>query len=135
MTLRAVIVGAVESTAVAIRAFEGSGWDLALVVTLPPEKSARHSDYVDLQSDAEAVGARIFHTAQTNHPDTIAAIREARPDYIFVVGWSQICGPEFLNLTPGKVIGYHPAALPPFRGRSCSTRKSVQAPCSKWPTA
>lgn len=118
MTLRAVIVGAVESTAVAIRAFDGSGWDLSLVVTLPPEKSARHSDYVDLQADAENVGARLFHTTQTNHADTIAAVRAAQPDYIFVVGWSQICGPEFLAITPGKVIGYHPAALPRLRGRA-----------------
>lgn len=118
MTLRAVIVGAVESTAVAIRAFAGSDWDLSLVVTLPPEKSARHSDYVDLQGDAEKAGAAIFHTTQTNHPDTIAAIRNVRPDYIFVVGWSQICGPDFLAIAPGKVIGYHPAALPRLRGRA-----------------
>lgn len=118
MKLRAVIVGAVESTAVAIRAFEGSDWELSLVVTLPPEKSARHSDFVDLRDDAEKAGAAIFHTAQTNHPDTIAAIRNAKPDYIFVVGWSQICGPEFLGIIPDKVIGYHPAALPRLRGRA-----------------
>ena len=118
MTLRAVIVGAVESTAVAIRAFAGSGWDLSLVVTLPPEKSARHSDYVDLQADAEKIGAELFHTTQTNHPETIAAVRAAQPDYIFVIGWSQICGPEFLAITPEKIIGYHPAALPRLRGRA-----------------
>jgi len=118
MTLRAAIIGAVESTAVAIRAFAGSDWNLALVVTLPPEKSGRHSDYVDLQSEATKVGAPVFHTSQTNSPLTLAAIREAKPDFIFVVGWSQICGPDFLSVTPGRVIGYHPAALPRLRGRA-----------------
>lgn len=118
MTMRAVIVGAVESTSVAIKAFARSHWELALVITLPQDKSGRHSDYVDLQDDAAAAGAQIFRTSQTNHPDTLAAIREAKPDYIFVIGWSQICGPEFLQLTPGRVIGYHPAALPRLRGRA-----------------
>jgi methionyl-tRNA formyltransferase len=118
MTMRAVLVGAVESTAVAIRAFARSDWELTLVVTLPPDKSGRHSDYVDLTADAKAAEAEILHTAQTNHPDTLAAIRATRPDYIFVIGWSQICGPDFLDIVPGKVIGYHPAALPRLRGRA-----------------
>lgn len=118
MTMRAVIVGAVESTAVAIQAFVRSDWALSLVVTLSPEKSERHADYVDLTAHAKSAGAQIFHTTQTNHPDTIAAIRAVKPDYIFVIGWSQICKPEFLNITPGKVIGYHPAALPRLRGRA-----------------
>lgn len=115
---RAVIVGAVESTAVAIRALRRAGWKLPLVVTLPKDKSGRHSDFVDLTADAEAAGAQIFCTTQTNASETIAAIKAAMPDYIFVVGWSQICGPEFLNVAPGKVIGYHPAALPRLRGRA-----------------
>jgi methionyl-tRNA formyltransferase len=115
MTMRAVIVGAVESTAIAIRAFAHPEWELALVITLPTDKSSRHSDFVDLAEDA---GADIYRTNQTNHADTIAAIRAAKPDYIFVIGWSQICGPEFLDITPGKVIGYHPAALPRLRGRA-----------------
>lgn len=118
MTKRAVIVGAVESTAIAVAAFARSDWDLALVVTLPVDKSARHSDYVDLQQAADSAGAQIHRTTQTNHPDTLAAIAAAKPDYIFVIGWSQICGPEFIALAPGKVIGYHPAALPRLRGRA-----------------
>jgi methionyl-tRNA formyltransferase len=116
--MRAVLVGAVESTAVAVKAFARSDWDLSLIVTLPPEKSGRHSDFVDLTADAASAGAEIFTTAQTNHPDTLAKISAAKPDFIFVIGWSQICGPEFLNIVPGKVIGYHPAALPRLRGRA-----------------
>lgn len=116
--MRAVIVGAVESTEIAIAAFARSDWELALVVTLPMDKSARHSDYVDLQQAAGKAGAKVHRTTQTNHADTLAAIAAAKPDYIFVIGWSQICGPDFLNLVPGKVIGYHPAALPRLRGRA-----------------
>jgi len=118
VTKRAVLVGAVGSTAVAIRAFARSDWELSLCVTLPPEKAARHSDYVDLFDEARMAGAEVFFTSATNEPDTLAAIRAARPDCIFVIGWSQICGPDFLAIAPGGVIGYHPAALPRLRGRA-----------------
>lgn len=116
---RAVVVGAVGSTEVVMDAFaEAQDWEVALVVTLPLELSSRHSDFVDLGPQAEALGAEILRTGKTNDHETLAAIREARPDYIFVVGWSQLCGSDFLGIRPGKVIGYHPAALPRLRGRA-----------------
>lgn len=117
--MRAVVVGAVGSTEVVLNAFaEAEDWDVALVVTLPLELKERHSDFVDLGPQAEALGAAVLRAAKTNVPETLDAIREARPDYIFVVGWSQLCGPDFLAIRPGKVIGYHPAALPRLRGRA-----------------
>lgn len=115
---RAVVVGAVESTRVAIEAFHGSGWELGLVVTLPNEAAGRHSDFVDVGEAAAGVGAQVHRTRQVNNAETLAAMREAAPDHIFVVGWSQICGPEFLGILPGKVIGYHPAPIPRLRGRA-----------------
>lgn len=116
---RAVVVGAVGSTEVVLDAFaEAQGWEVALVVTLPLDLSSRHSDFVDLGPQAEALGSEVLRTGKTNDPDTLDAIREARPDYIFVVGWSQLCGSDFLAIRPGKVIGYHPAALPRLRGRA-----------------
>src|SRR3546814_7956697 len=45
------------------------------------------------------------------------AIRAADADYVFVIGWSQICGREFQAAAHGQVIGYHPAPLPRLRGR------------------
>lgn len=116
--MRAVIVGAVESTQVAIEAFTRSDWCLALVVTLPPEASGRHSDFVDLADSAVRAGARLHYTRQVNDAETIRAIADARPDYIFVVGWSQICGPDFRAIAPDRTIGYHPAPIPRLRGRA-----------------
>lgn len=116
--MTAVIIGAVESTQVAIAAFARSDWKLALVVTLPPEAHSRHSDYVDLGPAAAQAGAALHHTRQVNNAETIAAIRAAKADFIFVIGWSQICGPEFCAIAPGRTIGYHPAAIPRLRGRA-----------------
>lgn len=116
--LRGVVIGAVESTRVAIEAFSRSDWDLALVVTLPQEASGRHSDYVDLAPAANRAGAQLLQTRQVNNAETIRAVRAACPDFIFVVGWSQICGVEFCTIAPGRMIGYHPAAIPRLRGRA-----------------
>jgi methionyl-tRNA formyltransferase len=97
---------------------QADGWEVPIIVTLPHELYGRHSDLVELAPYGERLGAKLYRTGKTNDPDTLAAIDAADPDYIFVVGWSQLCSTEFLALRRGKVIGYHPAALPRLRGRA-----------------
>lgn len=117
--MRAAVIGAVGSTAVLLEELAAAeNWEVPIVVTLPSELHSRHSDIVDLAAHAKQLGAKLFPTGKTNDPGTLAAIDDAGPDYIFVVGWSQLCSSEFLALRPGKVIGYHPAALPRLRGRA-----------------
>lgn len=117
--MRAVVVGAVGSTEVVLDAFaDAQGWDVPLVVTLPLDLQGRHSDFVDLGPQTEQLGGKVLRTSKTNAPETLQAIEDANPDYIFVVGWSQLCKAEFLGIRPRKVIGYHPAALPRLRGRA-----------------
>ena len=117
--LRAVIVGAVGSTEVLIAELaRAANWNVPLVVTLPPHLHKRHSDIVDLAPHAESIGAALFTAARANDPATLDAVRGARPDYVFVVGWSQIVGPEFLRIAARGNIGYHPAPLPRLRGRA-----------------
>jgi len=89
-----------------------------IVATLARDLAKRHSDFADLAPLAKEQGVKIARVRNINDRDAIEAIRGAKPDYIFVIGWSQICGPEFMKLAPGKVIGYHPAPLPRMRGRA-----------------
>src|SRR5690606_4191094 len=113
---RVVMVGAVTSTEVAANGvIEAPDWQLSALATLPPQQSRRHSDYVDLSSLCEDAGTRLIHATQINDEDVIAQIREAEPDLVLVIGWSQICRREFLGILPGRVLGYHPAALPRLR--------------------
>jgi methionyl-tRNA formyltransferase len=117
--MKAILVGAVESSRVALKCLADSAqWDLAAVFTLPPELAQRHSDFVDLYKDAAGAGTRIKHAADINAEESLREIHDISPDYIFVIGWSQICGERF-RATAGKgVIGYHPAPLPRLRGRA-----------------
>ena len=116
--MRTVLIGAVESTRAALRtAARAPGCEVSAVITLPVELAARHADYVDLAADARAAGARLLRFADCNAPEALDAIRAVAPDYVLVIGWSQICKPSLLATAPGRFIGYHPAALPRLRGR------------------
>ncbi len=56
--MRAVLIGAVESTRIALRCLaEAPEWDLAGVVTLPLALADRHSDFVTLSPMRRRPGA------------------------------------------------------------------------------
>lgn len=117
--MKAIVVGAVESTRVTLKALAANPcWEVCAVVTLPASLAARHSDFVDLSADAAECGARLIAAPNSNSADVIEAVAAIRADYAFVIGWSQICKPEFRNAAGGRVIGYHPALLPRLRGRA-----------------
>ncbi len=116
--MKIALVGAVEGSLWALRAMIAEGFPPAVVATLSDDLSGRHSDFVDLEPLARDHDVPVVRVRNVNEPETIEAISAASPDYIFIIGWSQICGPEFMQIAPGQVIGYHPAALPRMRGRA-----------------
>lgn len=115
---RSVFVGAVDGSRAGLLALIHAGCAPSLVVTLPPQKSDRHSDFADLTSIARIHGLPVHHTSSINSPETIAAIRRHDPDLTLVVGWSQICRQEFRSIARDATIGFHPAPLPKLRGRA-----------------
>lgn len=117
--MRIALVGAVDSTECAMRAILASNFcELTLVATLETDLSKRHSDFFDLAPLAQKHDVEMLHVRNINDDHAIKTMQAAKPDYIFVIGWSQICRDEFLSICPGKIIGYHPAPLPRMRGRA-----------------
>jgi methionyl-tRNA formyltransferase len=116
--LRIVFVGAVEGSRIALDALLGADAAPALVVTLPPERSAAHSDFADLTTPAARAGVPVHHAGNVNDRETIEAIRAVEPDLCLVIGWSQICKRELLSIPRLGSIGFHPAPLPRMRGRA-----------------
>jgi methionyl-tRNA formyltransferase len=95
-----------------------AGADVVAVVTLPGPVEPDRSGQCSFDEIAAELGARLIETADVNSPETIAALREAAPDLIFVVGWSQLVLDEFIRLPPQGVFGMHPTLLPRHRGRA-----------------
>jgi len=114
--MRAVLIGAVESTKVTLEVMIEFGVK-PLVVTLPLAYSYRHSDFVDLREICKKNNLEILETININSKDTVKYIRNYDPEYIFVIGWSQIIKKELLEIPERGAIGYHPAPLPKNRGR------------------
>lgn len=116
--MRTVLIGAVESSATTLRVLTELGHPPALVATLDPETGrARHSDYVDLGPLA-GPDSEVVRIAKVNDPAFIGRVRDLSPDFVFVIGWSQIVGPELRAAAGNCAIGFHPTALPKHRGRA-----------------
>lgn len=115
---RVVLIGAVDSTRVAFEALVAAKFALDLVITLPVERSAMHSDFVDLAPLAQRHGIELIATANANGDAVVDRVRALRPDFIFVIGWSRLVGEALCACATKGVLGYHPAPLPQGRGRS-----------------
>ncbi len=117
-TLKTVLIGAVESTETALKCLAERGTPPAALVTLPLGKAFRHSDFVDLRPLAQQHGVEVIEAANVNKPDILEQLREIAPDYILVIGWSQILKEELFAAAKEDLIGYHPAVIPENRGRA-----------------
>jgi methionyl-tRNA formyltransferase len=115
---KVVLVGAVSSTMVALEQLIEQGMAPQLIITVPQDMAHINSDHVDLSHAAVEQGIELVRTLDVGNPECLKLVAEVDPDYIFVIGWSRLCSPEFLGLARAGVIGYHPTALPRMRGRS-----------------
>ncbi|MBK7292797.1 MAG: hypothetical protein IPI84_03145 [Holophagaceae bacterium] len=89
-----------------------------MLVTLPLGRAGRHSDFVDLRPLASAFGILVIESHQINSPECLENLRSLALDHLFVIGWSQIFGPDLLSIPKSGSVGYHPTRLPECRGRA-----------------
>lgn len=116
--MRNVLIGAVDSTRVAMEVLVQHKMPPSALCTLPKGKARRHSDFVDLVPLAQQHQIPVIETPDSNAPEFLEQIRALDPDYLWVIGWSQICRPELLQVPQKAALGFHPAALPQNRGRA-----------------
>ena len=116
--MRYVFVGAVEGSYHALEEMLAQGADVVGVFTLAPEYASRHSDFADLSPLAQQYGVPLWGINNINDPEVVAQMQGLEPDYIFVIGWSQIVKRPVLELPTRACIGFHPALLPQNRGRA-----------------
>ncbi len=116
--MRAILIGAVGSTEIALRAMQEAGNPPILLVTLDPEiGQRRHADYVNLAALTDE-STDVLFVNSTNDNDFITHVRQLMPDILLVIGWSQIVGPELRETARVGCVGFHPSLLPAMRGRA-----------------
>lgn len=111
-------MGSVGSTRIVFERMLATGFPLSLVLALDPAKSANVSGYVPLHELAAAHGVPTLPFAKVNSPEVIHALRDLAPDWLFVIGLSQLIPREILDIPSQGVVGFHPTPLPKFRGRA-----------------
>lgn len=111
-------VTAVEIGAACIDTIAELGGWLELVVTLDDATDPSKSGRADIAALANDLGFASTKVSHINARQAIAAVEAARLDWLFVIGWSQIVGPEMFATLARGAIGAHPTLLPTGRGRA-----------------
>lgn len=113
-----VYLGSGEFGVECLNALSGSGHELRLIVTQPPNPAGRgrkpNPTPVACWADANRVA--FFETDSVNAPDAIKKIAGCEPDLIVVIAFGQKVGNELVNLPPKGAINVHASLLPKYRG-------------------
>jgi methionyl-tRNA formyltransferase len=114
--MKAVFVGAVESSAALLSALFATPLAISAVATLPLEAGCkRHADFADL---APLCGARDVPCHRLETDEQLERLMlECRPDLLLVWGWSRLVPASVVGAARLGGIGFHPAPLPVGRGR------------------
>ncbi|CAM4205913.1 methionyl-tRNA formyltransferase [Lacicoccus alkaliphilus] len=113
-----IFIGSVISSEIVLESLIENGCPPDMVFSLKEDYSADVSGYSDLSKVATEHGLKYVDFRHINDDEHIRLMEEMAPDYIFVIGLSQLVGPRIINAARNGVIGFHPTALPKFRGRA-----------------
>ena len=113
-----IFIGSVRSSEIVLKRLIENGLTPEKIFSLKDEYSANVSGYRDLSLVAKDNDLDYVDFKNINENNNIQLIQETEADYIFVIGLSQLVSPEIINAAKKGVIGYHPTALPKFRGRA-----------------
>lgn len=116
--MKSILIGSVHSSEIVLREMIKLGFPLEMVFSLDDQYAKNVSGYVPLHDIAEAHGIPFKKFRKIGSEDNIQLIKEIAPDYIFVIGLSQLINKDILNCAKIGVVGFHPTPLPKFRGRA-----------------
>ncbi|MFZ3577505.1 formyltransferase family protein [Virgibacillus sp. DJP39] len=115
---KTVFIGSVISSKVALETLIESNVKVDLVCSLDEEVSKNVSDYYPLHEIAAEYDIPFLKFKKINSPEILKEIEKVEPDFIYVIGISQILSNELLDMANKYLIGFHPTPLPKHRGRA-----------------
>lgn len=121
MKQRAVVFGyhevGVRGLAVLLELGRELGLEVPLVLTHEDDPTETHW-FASVRDLCAWHGIPCVTPAQPNAPEVVAAVREARPDWIFSFYYRQMLGKDLLTLPPRGAFNLHGSLLPRYRGRA-----------------
>lgn len=115
---RTVFIGSVFSSKIALETIINNNIQVDLVCSLDEKVSKNVTDYYPMHEIAEANNIPYLKFDKINSEIVIDRIREISPDFIFVIGLSQLIPQKILDMANDYSVGFHPTPLPIHRGRA-----------------
>lgn len=116
--MKTILIGAVTTTRRVLETMVEVNFPISYVFSLDDAVSENVSDYDPVFKTAEKFNVPYKKFKKINDEENIKIIKEIEPDYIFVIGLSQLVKDEIINAAKKGVVGFHPAPLPKYRGRA-----------------
>ena len=116
--MRSILVGSVYSSKIVLEEMIRTGFPVDMVFSLDPRYSENVSGYYPIHELAAENNIPYTLFRKIGDEENIEIMRRIGPDYIFVIGLSQLVDKRILDLPGNGCIGFHPTPLPKFRGRA-----------------
>ncbi len=116
--MKTVLIGSVTSSEVVLKVMIDTQFPIDYVFSLDERKAEGVSGYRPIHELAEKNGIPYKKFTKIGDRENIDILRQIEPDYIFVIGLSQLVKADLLATAKKGVIGFHPTPLPKFRGRA-----------------
>lgn len=116
--MKSILIGSVGSSKAILEEMIRIQFPIDMVFSLDEEFSTNVSGYYPLHKLAEDNNIFYKKFRKINDQENIDIIKQINPDYIFIIGLSQLISKDLINLPKKGAIGFHPTPLPKFRGRA-----------------
>lgn len=113
--MKIIFIGTVNFSKILLEQLIKRRADIVGIIT--QKSSSFNADFCDLGGIASLYNIPVLYTSNVNNPECITWMKQLTPEVVFCFGWSSLLKKEILSIAPKGVVGYHPAALPQYRGR------------------
>lgn len=116
--MKSILIGSVISSQIMLEEMIKTGFPVDMVFSLDEKYSKNVSGYYPIHETAEKYGIPYTKFKKVSTDENINIIQKIKPDYIFVIGLSQLIDKRILDIPSRGCVGFHPTPLPKFRGRA-----------------
>lgn len=117
--MRIVFMGSADFACASLDRLLADGRDeVVAAVTQPDRPRGRHLELgaCPVKARLEDRAIPVLTPSNVNTPESLAALRELRPDLLVVVAYGQLLKPELLAIPATACINVHGSLLPKYRG-------------------
>lgn len=118
--MKSVLIGSTGSSEEMLLSMIDVGFPVSFVFSVSEEYANNISGYKPIHEIAAKNEIPYKKFKKINDPENVELIKEIEPDYIFVIGISQLVSKEIIDAAKVGVVGFHPTALPKMRGRAAN---------------